>query len=1049
MRFCGACGSALPATGERAPAAPSPPGEAERRQLTVVFCDLVESTALSEQLDPETFREIMREYYDACATEIDRFGGHIAQYLGDGLLVYFGYPRAYEDDAARAVHAGLAIVRAIDAVNQRPGRDSAVRLKVRLGIHTGPVVAGAMSVAGRSEELAVGSTLNIAARLQAVAEPGTVVISDATHDLVQGFFVCEALGAQTLKGVSQPIAAYLVRHETEVRSRFDAAVARGLTPAVDRQHELEDLRESFDRVGEGHGEVVWIVGDAGIGKSRLLQMLREQTTGSAVWLVGRCLPYYQTSALFPVIDLVQRLLGFAPDDTAAERLQKLIRGVERYPPPRPDAVPLLATMLSLPVAEARIIGLTPERQKELTFETLLGVLFRVSAERPVVVVIEDLHWADPSTLDFLRLLLERAPAARLLVLLTHRPTFRPPEAAQPGTRRIVLDRLVDQDVDTMITNIAGERRLSREARRYVAEKSDGVPIFIEEMTRAALETDSPFESRPIPASLQDLLLARLDRLGTAKDLAQLAAVIGREFTSDLLRAVAETPEPKLEHDLAQLVDGGVLRRRDSPPTARYVFRHALIQDAAYGLLLTGPRRQYHQRVAETLASRFPEVAETQPELLARHFSEAKLVEPAVGYWLRAARRGVERSANVEAAGHARQGLELLARLSSSPERDGLELALQTALGSALMALQGYAADEVEAAFARAEVLCEKLGNQSQLFHAVLGLWTYYVTRADYVKGLELADRLLAMAHAQGQSVTLVVHAHYCLGFTRYFRGDVMAAHDILDAGAAVRCDPGDPGLVTLTGDNVRIHLLCFLALTLWHLGRPGQAVACGDDAIAFARQASHPYGLAFALVLGSFAAMCLRDVQRAKTLADKGLTIATDKGYRYLTLLGGFVRGWALAEEDNAEEGFEAMRRSVESVRASGARVGQTLLMVHLAESCLRRGGLDEGRRLLDDTRAAVEMTGEAFCEAELHRLRALAEPPAAEPSLLHALDVARQQRNAAQELRAATALAGLWRDGGRPGEARALLAPLYRRWVEGRDTADLVAALAVLESLA
>jgi class 3 adenylate cyclase/predicted ATPase len=1048
MRFCGACGSALPATGERAPAATWPTGEAERRQLTVVFCDLVESTALSERLDPESFREIMREYYAACAGEIDRFGGHIAQYLGDGLLVYFGYPRAYEDDAARAVHAGLAIVRAIEAVNRRPGRDSTLRLKVRLGIHTGPVVAGALSVAGRSEQLAVGSTLNIAARLQTVAEPGTVVISDATHDLVQGFFVCEALGAQKLKGVSQPIEAYLVRRETEVRSRFDAAVARGLTPAVDRLHELEALRESFDRAGEGHGEAVWIVGDAGIGKSRLLQMLRERMAGSAVWLVGRCLPYYQTSALFAVIDLVQRLLGFEPDDTPDERLQKLARGVERYPPPRPDAVPLLATMLSLPVGEAGIIGLTPERQKELTFETLLGILFRVSAERPVVVVIEDLHWADPSTLDFLRLLLERVPAARLLVLLTHRPTFQPPEAAWPGTRRIVLDRLVDQDVDTMITSIAGERPLSREARRYVAEKSDGVPIFIEEMTRAALESSSPFESRPIPASLQDLLLARLDRLGTAKDLAQLAAVIGREFTYDLLRAVAETPEPKLEHDLAQLVDGGVLRRRDSPPTARYVFRHTLIQDAAYGLLLTGPRRQYHQRVAETLASRFPEVAETQPELLARHFSEAKLVEPAVGYWLRAAKRGVERSANVEAVTHARQGLELHARLPPSPERDGLELALQTTLGSALMALQGYAADEVEAAFARAEVLCEKLGNQSQLFHAVLGLWTYYVTRADYDKGLELADRLLTMAQAPGQSVTLV-HAHYCLGFTRYFRGDVVAAHDILDAGAAVPCDPGDPGLVTLTGDNVRIHLLCFLALTLWHLGRPGQAVACGDDAIAFARQASHPYGLGFALVLGSFAAMCLRDVRRAKILADKGLTIATEKGYRYLTLLGGFVRGWALAEEHGAPDGFEAMRRGVEAARASGARVGQTLLMVHLAESCLRRGALDEGRRLLDDTRAAVETTGEAFCEAELHRLRALAEPAAAESSLLHALDVARRQHNAAQELRAATALAGRWRDGGRREEARALLAPLYHRWVEGLDTADLAAARAVLESLA
>ena len=1048
MRFCSACGSVLPATGEWARASGPPTGDAERRQLTVLFCDLVESTALSERLGPESFREIVREYYTACATEIDRFGGHIAQYLGDGLLVYFGYPQAYEDDAHRAVHAGLAILRAIDALNERPGRDSASRLKMRLAIHTGPVVVGALSVAGHSQQLALGSTLNIASRLQTVAEPNTVIIGATTHDLVQGFFVCQPLGARALRGISQPIEAYRVLHETDARSRFDVAVAKGLTPPVDRQRELQALGESFERVCEGRGETVWIVGEAGIGKSRLLQMLRERTGARTAWLVGRCQAYYQTSPLFPVIDLLHRLLGFAPDDTPAERLQKLERGIERYPSSRPDTVPLLATLLSLPVGQAGILGLTPERQKELTFETLLDILLRVSAERPVVVAIDDLHWADPSTLDFLGLLLDRVPRARSLLLLTHRPTFTPPYAERPGMNRIVLDRLSDEDADLMIKGIAGEGRLSREARRYVAEKSDGVPIFIEEMTRATLESYPPFEARAIPASLQDLLLARLDRLGTAKDLAELAAVIGREFTYELLRDVARIPEPKLEHDLAQLVDGGVLLPRGNPPTVRYVFRHALIQDAAYGLLLTGTRRQHHQRVAETLASRFPEVAEIQPELVARHFSEAGLVEPAVGYWLRAARRGVERSANVEAAGHARQGLELLERLPPSSERDGLELALQTALGSALMTLQGYASYEVEAAFARAQALCERLGNQAQLFDAVLGLWTYYVTRADYAKGLELAERLRLLGQAQGRPAA-VVPAHYCLGFTRYFSGDLVAAHEILDAGAAVRCDADDPSLVALTGDNVRIHLLCFLALTLWHLGRPREALACGDDAIAFARKESHPYGLAFALVLGSFAAMCMRDVWRAKTLADKGHTIATEKGYRYLMLLSGFVRGWALAEEENTEKGLEAMRTCVRLARETGARVGQTLLMVHLAESCFRRDGLEEGRRLLDDTRGAIDATGEIFYEAEMHRLRALLEPASAEQSLLRALDVARRQRNAAHELRAATVLAGLWRDQGRKAEARELLAPLLPRWIDGLSTLDVSTAHAVLGSLA
>jgi class 3 adenylate cyclase len=1056
-RFCGACGAVL-----RVQMAPEAGGE--RRQLTVLFCDLVASTALSERLDPEAYREVVRGYHAVSAAEVERFEGHIAQYLGDGLLAYFGYPHAHEEDAARAVHAGLAIIRVIGDLNLRLERERDLRLAVRVGIHTGPVVTDAAGIDEHRDHLAWGPTPNIAAKLQELAVPDTVLLSGATHQLVQGFFESIPVGRRELKGIAVPVETYRVLQATSVRRRFDVAIARGLTPAVDRHQEVATLLEAFDRVRAGRGEVVRVIGDPGIGKSRLLQIFQERAiAGAPYWLLCHCSSYYSTSPLFPVIDLLQRLLGFEAAESPARRLDKLVQTVVPYVGKQVDAVPLLASLLSLPLpADARPVGLTPERQKERTFEVLIDIIVNMAKERPVVVGIEDLHWADPSTLEFLRLLLGKGPLARILLLLTHRPVPSLDVTFGAQGMRIDLDPLADEDVYNMIGNIAGDRGLPADIQRYIADRTDGVPIFIEEMTRAVLESGWPGEdvdrldskSLSIPVTLQDLLLARLDRLGPAKDLAQIAAVLGREFAYLVLRAVTSVPDTALRHALGLLVQGGVLSQHGEPPTARYTFKHALIQEAAYRLLLTGKRQQHHARVAEALVGGFPEIIEARPELVAHHYTEAGMLAPAVGYWLAAARRDIERSANVEATRHARQALILLDRLPPTTERDALEVALQTTLGSATIALQGYGSSEVERAFGRAQELCARLGNAEQMFKAQLGLWTYHVVRADYVRALDLAERLLRLAQAPAAPPALI-HAHYCIGFTRYYAGEFGVSHDVLCSGAAIACEDADPALMLPTGDDVRIHLLCFLALSLWHLGRPDEAAGRGAEAIALARRRGHPYGLSFALVLGGFVGMLLRDIASTKNLVEEGLSLALEKGYRYMTLMGGFLRGWVAVEEGAADEGLAMMRRAIDGIRVSGAQMGQTLLMIELAASYLRLQRPEEARQWLDEVEAAMQATGERNFEAELHRLRAESmivfeghRSGTAEEAFLRSLDVAQRQQNRGHQLRVAQGLAAHLLARGEGRRARTMLGSALAEFPKGADTADLRKARALFERL-
>jgi class 3 adenylate cyclase/tetratricopeptide (TPR) repeat protein len=799
-----------------APTSPRLP-DAERRQLTVLFCDLVDSTRLARQLDPEEWREMVRTYQHTCATVIQRFAGYIAQYLGDGLLVYFGYPQAHEDDAQRAVHTGLGILAAMATLNARLVPDKGLRLAVRVGIHTGLVVVGEIGGAGRQEQLALGDTPNVAARLQGLAAPDTVVISGATWRLVQGYFACGALGLQPLKGVETPVQVYQVVGTSGAQSRLDVVSPRGLTPLVGREAEVALLRERWAQARDGLGQVVLLSGEAGIGKSRLVQVLQEHSAAEPhARLEWRCSPYAQQSPLHPVIAHLHRLLRWRLDDAPAEKLRTLEETLAAYGLARPEVVPLFAALLSLPLPERYPhLTLTPERQKQKTLEALLAWLLAEATRQPVLFIVEDLHWIDPSTLEFLTLFLDQGPTTRMLTLLTCRPEFRSPWGFRAHLTSLTLNHLPRPQVPQMIGRVAGGKALPPEVVEQIVAKTDGVPLFVEELTKMVLESGllragedhyeltGPLLPFAIPATLHDSLMARLDRLATVKDVAQLGATIGRTFAYELLHAVSPLDEATLQHSLRQLVEAELVYQRGIPPQATYTFKHALIQDAAYQSLLRSTRQQYHQRLAQVLAEQFPETAETQPELLAHHYTDASLNEQAIAYWQRAGRRAIERSAHVEAIAHLTKGLEVLKALSDTHERTQQELVLQTALGSALTAAKGYAAPEVEHAYARARELCRQVGETPQLFPALVGLCQSSLQRAELQPARELAEQLLRLAQ-RDQDPACLIAAHRALGAALYYLGELVPArvHSVVAwlSGPGSKTDSGgahsSPGAIT-------------------------------------------------------------------------------------------------------------------------------------------------------------------------------------------------------------------------------------------------------------
>jgi TOMM system kinase/cyclase fusion protein len=1051
------------------PLAPRSP-EAERRQLTVMFCDLVDSTKLSSQLDPEEYREVVRAYQTTCTEVIRRYDGHIAQLLGDGLLIYFGYPQAHEDDAQRAVRAGLGMLAARGELNSRLQQAQGIQLAIRIGIHTGLVVVGEMGGEGRYENLALGEVPNLAARLQGLAAPNTLVISDATSRLVQGYFECQPLGEQTLRGVAEPLNVYRVLRESGTHSRLDIASARGLTPLVGREQEVGLLLERWQQVKAGHGHVVLLTGDAGIGKSRLVQVLKDHVANeSHVRWECRSSEYYQNTALFPLIDLFQRTLQWQHDETSDDKLTKLEQTLSQYRLPLEETVPIFAPLLSLSLPESRYapLNLSPQRQRQKTLETIIAIMQENAEQRPLLLIVEDLHWTDPSTLELLHLLIEQIPTTAILTVLTCRPTFQPSWHHRSYITEMTLNRLSQPQIERMVERVTGGKTLPTEVLQQIIAKTDGVPLFVEEITKAILESGSLKEidehyeltgslsTFAVPATLHDSLMARLDRLVTAKAVAQYAAVIGRQFAYDLLSTVSQLDEAILQRELGRLVEAEIVFQRGVPPQATYVFKHALIQDAAYQSLLRSTRQQYHQRIAQVSETQFPETAETQPELLAHHYTEAGLIEQAVGYWQKAGQSASERSAHVEAITHLRQGLALLETLPETPQRLQREVDMLIALGASLFAVKGYAAREVGETYTYARQLCQHLEDPHQLFTVLRGLWNYSLVRAELQTAHELGEQLLTLAQ-QVQDAAMLVAAHRALGVTLFHLGAVVSAHTHFAQGIQLYDAQQHRAAVFLYGEDVGVICHSFAPWTLWYLGYPDQGLARNQEAVTLAQQCAHPLSLSFALSLAAGFHQLRCEEHTAQEYAEAAIRLTTEQGFPHWRAYSAILRAWVLAHQGQAQEGVEQINQGLRAYRATGAELWRPYLLALLAEAHGTIGEREEGLTLLTETLTLVDITGQRWYEAELYRLQGALllqgsseNSTEAETCFHHALDLARNQQAKSLELRAATSLARLWQQRGKRQEAHDLLAPVYNWFTEGFDTADLKDAKVLLDELA
>jgi class 3 adenylate cyclase/predicted ATPase len=1041
--------AAIAALGKEPPAAATAPAaraDAERRQLTVMFCDLVSSTALSVRLDPEDLREVISAYHRAVADVVRSFDGFVAKYMGDGVLVYFGYPRAHEDDAERAVRTGLGLVDAVARLDVK-----AVELQARVGIATGLVVVGDLIGEGSAQEQSVvGETPNLAARLQAMAEPNAVVIAASTRRLVGDLFKYRDLGAVEVKGIAGPVPAWRVLGPSAVESRFEALRGSALSRLVGRDEEIDLLLRRWARAKAGDGQVVLVAGEPGIGKSRIAAALEERLHAEPhLRLRYFCSPYYQDSALYPFIDQLSRAAGFTREDSATARLEKLEPVLALAAPPEED-VALLADLLSLPASERHPLpNLSPQRKKERTLEALIRQLEGLARQQPVVMVFEDAHWIDPTSRELLDLAVERVGGLPVLLIATFRPEFQPPWTGQPQVTTLTLNRLDRRDRTVLVEQIAGGKALPDEVVAQIADRTDGVPLFVEELTKSVLESGVPLVG--IPTTLHDSLMARLDRLSSVRRVAQIGAAIGREFSYPLLHAVSRLPEDELQAAVGRLVASELASQRGMPPDAIYGFKHALVQDAAHGSLLRSSRQQLHAQIAEALETQSAELMDTQPELFAQHYAEAGLVEKSVDYWGKAGRRSATRSAMAEAAAQFKKGLDQVTMLPDGPGRQRQELEFCNALGTVLRFVKGQAAPETGRAFTRARDLWEELGFPAGYLHIPYGQSRYQGYRGEFELATRLDEDLLRLSRQRNDSGGLVL-AHQACGSDQMLVGRFASSRTHYEEALGLYDPVSHQSLAQQTGSHPQVVARAYLGFVLLCLGLPDQALTQTSAAIAEARTLAHPPSLASSLMVGAML-LSLGDNRDLNERADELIAVAVEQGVPWWHTVGTTYRGWVKVKKGDVAEGISLMRSGVAAYRATGAEMWIPYHTALRARACEIAGQVEEGLTLLDEALQIVQRTGERWYSAELNRhkgqlLLRQGYAQAAEELFRKALSIAREQEAKLWELRAAVSLARLRCDQGRRAEARDILAPVYDWFTEGFDTPDLKEVKALLDDL-
>jgi class 3 adenylate cyclase/predicted ATPase len=1046
-----------------------PSDSVERRQVTVMFCDLVGSTALSSRMDLEDLREVIAAYQECVAETVHRWHGYVAKYMGDGVLVYFGYPSAQEDDAEHAVRAGLEVAAAVAGLTMR------VPLQARVGIATGLVVVGDLIGSGEAQERGiVGETPNIAARLQGIADPGELVIAESTRRLVGPMFELHEFGPQELKGIARPVRAWAVLGSRSVVSRFAAQHEGGLTPLVGREVELDFLLRRWQTAASGAGQVVLLSGEPGIGKSRLILALEDQLpTESYTTMRYFCSPQHADSALYPIIRHFERLAEFGYGEDVGTRLDKLDAALRETFSSVEDRA-LIADLLALDNdGRYPTLSLDPREKRNRTLRLLHTRIGKISGGNPVLLIFEDVHWTDPTSQEFLSEVIDGIRALPVLAVVTFRPEFSPPWLDQPHVTRVALNRLGDRAVAAIVTRLVGDQAVPTDVLTAIAERTDGVPLFVEEMTKAVLEAEDEDLARrtaqavlsrasSIPASLHASLMARLDRVGSAKQIAQIGAVIGREFAYPVLVSAAAWNEAELREALDRLTETGLVLGQGVPPQATYQFKHALVREAAYGTLLRDARRRLHARVAQAFNQRLPNIAETQPELLAHHYTEAGNIAAAAMLWGKAGRRSHARSALAEAEVQLARALAQIETLPGTPALRRDQISLQVELATVLMHTKGYGAEETKLAADKARTLIEQaeaIGETPDdsllLLSAIYGFWVGNIASFHGDAASELATQFLALARKQGGNGPLML-AHRMVGMTLMSLGKPADGRAHLDQAITLYDPMEHRPLAARFGTDAQVAILEWRSRALWLLGYPASARQDVEQSFQIAREIGQAATLMHALAHSTISLILLGDYAEAGARARELIGLAEEKGSSYWSANGKMWEGCLAVLTGRPSEAVEILTLALRTYRSTGATIYTSFVLSNLARAHAEIGQLEEALHVVHQAIAETNSTKEKWSEPEIYRilgeivLRSPGiEPMAAEAHFDRALVLAREQDAKAWELRASMSLFRLWRDECKPVEARELLAPVYGWFTEGFDTPDLKAAKALLDELA
>jgi len=1049
---------------ENAPNDYFPMVAAERRHLTVMICDLVGSTALSARLDPEDMGAVIDAFQATCARITLAFDGFLADFRGDGILAYFGYPRAHEDDAERTVRAGLDIAAAVARL-KTPAEEP---LSVRVGIATGLVVVGDLGGGGAlREQTVVGDTPSLAARLQALAEPGTVVVATSTRRLLGDRFRLRDLGLHKVKGIAEPIAAWAVDGMSASESRFEAVHAAGLTDLVGRKDEFDFLLKRQRLAWKGEGQIVLISGEPGIGKSRLAAALEERIADEPhTNLRYQCSPHHANSALYPFIAQLERAAGFKADDTSEQRLDKLEALLAMAASRVQDTAPLFAALLSIPLGDRYPkLALNPAQQRRRTLAALLDQFENLARQKPILLLFEDAQWADATSLELLDLTVERVRQLPVLALFTLRPEFEPPWVGLPNVGTLTLGRLDRDDVESMVTQVTHGRALPTEVMNQIVAKTDGNPLFVEELTKAVLEgdilvkdadgyrLDGPLLPLAIPATLQASLMARLDRLAPVKEIGQIGAAIGREFSYSLMRELVGRDETALKHALTKFERAELVFRRGEPPEAIYSFKHVLVRDAAYESLLKSRRQQLHGQIARTMVDKFPDIVVNQPEIVAHHFTEAGLVEPAIDYWLKAGNLALSRFPNV-AVGHLKEGLKQIPNIDDPVLRNKYELLLQTCLGNSLQATQGWSTDSVKHAYTRALQLSKQGGLDEHALPAVFGLWTWNFLRAALGEAQVLAEYLLNTAEKVDDSVRKVL-AHEALGFTLFAQGKFDAAHAELQRSISLCEDSKASVYLDLAAHDPRVHVRSYDSMALWFLGYPDQALRICAEARRYANASQHPYSEAMERTISLRVHQFRGEAVIVAGQVNTAIALCEEHEFVHYLAMALMLRGWASAQQGEFEKGIAEIREGLEKERATGALLFESYSLGLLADACIKNERYGQAFDALHQAQLRLdEENSGRFYAAEIYRLlgethlRSNQNLDQAEHYFSKGLKVAREQRAKSFELKLCLSIYDLYEQRQNTDKCRSELGEIYGSFSEGFGTPDLVKAKARLENV-